>query len=607
VFDPFPGGLGARYQFDLARNFFPTLAAEEAARNELIAAARRLGAARDSVSAAMRASAAGLEEALAIADSLRRLAGKHYAYHSLRSFVDVRIDFSAGAQPIANALGRDLAFVNDVIATLPDSTVARWSVRSQSIARWRFYIEQVRHDAMRAARNPSQFAAANAAAQRLTGWQVPAFQGLLRIIEYPLVTTPEGPKDVRAEGPLLMNHSSRDVREQWYRSNRAGMTSKRDTFAAILTSTINGRNEVARMRGFADFRDESYNARFLTPRSVRELLTRIAASSAINKRYERMRVDRLRSQHGFDTVHTWDLVLPERGMTTPQLTITEASRVMTAALQPFGAEYGRELAALLDPANGRLDLVPRPNRSDRQGFSTGTVGYPSTFFQGRYAGYIEDVITFVHEGGHAVQNMLMDRARVPFAYAVGADFFTESFAGVNELLVTDYLFRTATDRPQRIYYLQRFLDQATDLFRSAREALVEDEFYATVTPSKPGTADAFEASMQRIGGSFSLWFGAGSERPMEWVNAIHFFTRPLYRVNYMYAKLLALNYFAQMEADPKVFPAKFTALLSNGYDARPNDILQRFVGLSLDDPRLVDRAMDVISGRLEILRNLYSQ
>ena len=30
------------------------------------------------------------------------------------------------------------------------------------------------------------------------------------------------------------------------------------------------------------------------------------------------------------------------------------------------------------------------------------------------------------------------------------------------------------------------------------------------------------------------------ERPMEWVNALQFFTRPLYRVNYAYAQLLGL-------------------------------------------------------------------
>src|SRR5262249_589419 len=151
------------------------------------------------------------------------------------------------------------------------------------------------------------------------------------------------------------NHPERSVREQWYRVNKIELVKNRDTLAAILTSIINGRNEVARMRGFAGHLEESYTQRFLTPVSVRTLLEQLASNSEVNKRYERMRGDRVRSQYGFDVAHTWDLVLPDRGMSMPRFAITEASSVILAATAPFGADYKREMAALLDPANGRLD------------------------------------------------------------------------------------------------------------------------------------------------------------------------------------------------------------------------------------------------------------
>jgi len=70
----------------------------------------------------------------------------------------------------------------------------------------------------------------------------------------------------------------------------------------------------------------------------------------------------------------------------PRFTIQDATREVVAAAAPLGPGYVRELRALLDPANGRLDLVARANRVDRQGFSTGSVGYPSTFFQGKFEG-----------------------------------------------------------------------------------------------------------------------------------------------------------------------------------------------------------------------------
>lgn len=93
---------------------------------------------------------------------------------------------------------------------------------------------------------------------------------------------------------------------------------------------------------------------------------------------------------------------------------------------------------------------------------------------------------------------------------------------------------------------------------------------------------------------------------MEWVNAVHFYTRPLYRVNYLYSKLLALGYFAELERDPG-WARRYERLLSNGYDAPPNELLGRLVGLPLAPDALVDRATAVIGEKLAALDSLYQE
>ena len=111
---------------------------------------------------------------------------------------------------------------------------------------------------------------------------------------------------------------------------------------------------------------------------------------------------------------------------------------------------------------------------------------------------------------------------------------------------------------------------------------------------------------QQTASRFSIWFGPGSEKKLAWLQPTQFFTRPLYRVNYVYAKLLALRYFDSLHRDAADFPRRYEALLRNGYDAPPDILLQRFVGVSLADPALIASATRVLESWLGELERLYN-
>jgi oligoendopeptidase F len=311
------------------------------------------------------------------------------------------------------------------------------------------------------------------------------------------------------------------------------------------------------------------------------------------------RIAEIRQELGYDTVHVWDLTAPRKGQTAPRFTITQATDVILAATAPLGRAYQTEMRALLDPENGRLDLVARPNRVDRPGFSTGTVGYPSMFFQGRFEGYLDDLTILAHEAGHGVQNMLMDSAGVLPRYASGPSYFTESFAMFNELLLLEPLFRSSTDSAQRRTYFDRLIDNAAEVFRLGHESLVELEVYDSAAAGRLLNADEIERLTQSLGTRFSVWFGPGSERQLAWTQPIQFFTRPLYRVNYVYAKILALRYLDMLHQNPAGFQQAYARLLRNGYDAPPDDLLRRFLGIDLrDHTSLVGGGVRVLDGWL---------
>ena len=302
----------------------------------------------------------------------------------------------------------------------------------------------------------------------------------------------------------------------------------------------------------------------------------------------------------------WDLWLPEPGLALPRFTIVEATQLVQEATKPLGEGYSRELAQLLDPANGRLDVAPGPHKANRQGFSAGLVGFPSMFYQGTFGGHVEDVVTLAHESGHAVQNMLMTSNDVLPRYASGPAYFTESFAGLSELLVLEHLYRHAPDRQRKIFYLRRLINQGAEVFRTGWESRVEQELFDSVGAGKRLGADGIEAMTQATASKFSVWFGPGSERQLAWLQPTQYFTRPLYRVNYVYSKLHALRYLDLLHREPAGFSRSYSALLSNGYDAPPDTLLQRFVGIRLDDPALIRGGAVVLESWLKEFESLCS-
>jgi oligoendopeptidase F len=598
AFNPFAGVDSLRYRFDLARNFYPS--ETDAERDRARLSVRIAAWVEASKSASFRAErpavrAAAFADLISGADSILVAAGKQLAYLTLRANLDV------GDQRAM----RDLATFQAELTTMSTPLNAILTnvplgdfQSSPRLAKWAFLAQRAR-----AAAGPATTPLVDSAIAALTQWEAPTFNAVLRETNYGLLDTPEGKRDVR-DWSAFANHRDRSVREAGFRAAKRGLEEHEATHALLLTSTIRAQEAAARLSGAVGFREQSYGQRYLSRRVVRDILDSLAATAELNKRYETARNKHIAQVERIDTVHTWDLTVAEPGMSIPRFTIGEAASIFRAALAPLGPEYAREIDGLMDPANGRLDLIPRPGRAQRPGFSTGNVGYPSVFFQGRYAGFIDDVVVLVHEGGHSVQNMLMTSHGVPYMYSGGPSYFTESFAGFNELLVTDYLYRTAPDRAHRIYYLQRFLDQATEIYKSAREALLEDSLYDAVLAGRVSSAAEVELLTQEIGSRYSIWFRPGGERVMEWVNASMAVTRPLYRVNYVFSKLLALGYFAEYARDSAAFVPRYNALLAGGYPARP-DVLLQPLGLEVSAAALVPRAVGVIRKRLAELLELY--
>ncbi len=586
-FQPFPPGTEQLYHFDLSRTLFASTEAERMERAEPLALAARAA----ELAPAASSSAKWLLAMLRTADSAQLLLGRHYAYFTLLPEVDRRND-TAGREfaALAGTANQSLGRVNAVLASLDEARFQSYVREEPGLAKYSFAVRLAHVQSPRGNGDPrtSQWLQTiSAGPQR--------FAAVNRAIDWGEIPSPEGPLEIRSKIGYILSHPDRAVREAGFRRNTAALATRRDTFADIITSVAKARNDLSRSRGFADYREESYGQSALSVRAIHEILGALRKSSLENREIERLRKAIIHQRFGYADVHWWDLMAPLPGQPVPRFRFDEATKIALDAARPIGPAYVAELGALLDPRNGRLDVAPAPFKSDKPGFATGTVGYPSHFYMSRYSGLIGDLSILVHEAGHAAQNMMMDRAGVLPRYAMGPSYFTESYATLSQFLLLEHLARSASDTALKVFYLERLLDQGADLYRNGFEAMLEDSLYVLVAGGQKPGADEIERLHQGIASQFSDWYGPGSDITLGWVQPLQFYTWPLYRINYVLANLLALNYLQQLKTDPVLFQRRYQSLLSRGYDAAPSELLKQELGIDVDDhDKLIDSAVGVL-------------
>jgi oligoendopeptidase F len=360
-----------------------------------------------------------------------------------------------------------------------------------------------------------------------------------------------------------------------------------DAYAALLVSIAAARNGVARLRGFSGAAQASYFDKGLSVDSVERTLAAVAASPA-HARYRSVAE-----------------TAPKTPYSPPPLGIADAIPVILAAERPMGDEYAGAYGALLDPQNNRLEICTA-ERCDKTGFSLGFSGTDSAVYYGGFDGSVNTVRALAHESGHAVHRHFMAQNQAIAAYNRGPAFMFESFAIFNELLFLDHLCRTASSDSERAYYLDYFLkDAAFQVFGSAEETELESAIYRAVGDGTIRTAADLDALTVKI---FARYDPASAQDPqmaLYWARDRLFFTDPLYDVNYLYAGLLAIQYFADFEQDPSAFSRHYVALLKNGFNDPPAALERRFLGIDLDDePGLVANAGALIEKRTEELQKL---
>jgi oligoendopeptidase F len=569
-----------QYHIDFARVFFVSPEVEKRERTQLYDALKAL----ENLKTKVTDSAATLELALQLNDRVQVQFNKHYAYLYLRNAVNTQDQASSvDASQLDAEVATRTAFLRQEVMQLTDRQFAMFVARRPSLKRYAFAVESARrYRAHTLSLKEEELLSATAPNNE---WQYELYETL---------------REKGSSAPAA-NEKPEEVFKRTYATRFA----LRDLYAFTLTRLARTRTRLARLRHFDDAASEVYFNSYWTRRDVDDLIERVAAHADLYKHYQRIRAAHIAKLGGLPSVNVWDLSTPLPARKPPQFTIDRASEVIREAMKPLGPEYGNELTALLDPANGRMDIVPGPSRK-RGGFSKGFVGTDSVFFSYGFRGSYNDVRVLAHEGTHALHRQLMSHHGVLPANAFGPSYLFEAFAIFSEFLLPDYLYSHESDRWKKQFYLEQFLEgKGTVMFVAAPEVALEHAVYEGVDTGAIKSAGDLDALTKKIYTRYSIWAEKHDELKQEWMNIPLMYEDPFYDVNYVYGALVALNFYELYRRDPKFFVPNYVALMRNGFDAPPEALLKRFLKIDLNDPKLISNAMRIVEEKVKLLEESY--
>lgn len=394
-----------------------------------------------------------------------------------------------------------------------------------------------------------------------------------------------------------LESSDRVLRKNAYESLYHGFMNFENTAASLL----NAQNK--QLKFYADIR--KYNSAFEAALDSNNVPTSVYLNliDTVHKHMDKMyRYVRLRKKLlGVDSLHFYDIYTPLVSDVDKKIPYEEAKQTVYDSLAPLGEEYRRILKEGFD--NRWIDVYE--NEGKRSGaYSAGTPVHPFVLLN--YSGSLDSQFTLAHEMGHALHSYLSNKYQNPIdsEYVI---FVAEVASTCNEALLMEYLLNKTTDKKERIYLINHFLDQfRTTLYRQTMFAEFELNIGKMVQQGQTLTAEVLRQEYRRLN---ELYYGpdmeVDDEISMEWARIPHFYY-DYYVFQYAtgYSAAIALSRKILAEGESAV--RNYLNFLSGGCTKSPIELLKG-AGVDMTGPEPVDQALELFGKLLDEMEELTNE
>lgn len=363
-----------------------------------------------------------------------------------------------------------------------------------------------------------------------------------------------------------MESPDRAVREGAFKTLYGQIASLKNTFAAIYRGNLKQAKFYAQSRKYSSAR-AMYLADSNVPESVYDnLLSAVHEALPMMYRYVAVRKKVL----GVDKLHMYDVYTPIVAAQNQTYEFEQAKQMVLEALKPMGEDYLSHAREGLE--NRWIDIYP--NKGKKGGAYSWGCYDSQPFILLNYTKNLDSVFTLIHEMGHSIHSYYSITEQ-DYAYSDYKIFVAEVASTCNECLLMHDLLKKTTDKEQRKYLLNHYLDSFKGtLFRQTMFAEFEKTAHDYCAQGKPLTAEALSQMYLELN---QKYFGPDMEKDeeiaYEWMRIPHFYT-PFYVYQYAtgYSAAVALSAKILKEGKPAV--DAYMSFLKGGESKDPIDLLK---------------------------------
>ncbi len=408
----------------------------------------------------------------------------------------------------------------------------------------------------------------------------------------------DGKEYTLQQAARFLQNPDRNLREQVFRKVAARRMEDRDQLNALFDKLLQGRQQIAVNAGFDNYRDYKFRelGRFdYTPEDC------FAFHQAVKEQIlplVKMLSEHRKQRLGLDVMRPWDADAEPEGVKPLQPfetgeELAEKTVKVFDKLRPYFGDCLRTMRKM-----NRLDLESRKGKAPG-GYNCplAETGVPFIFMNA--AGTVGDLITMMHEGGHAVHSFL--------AHPLDLTAFKEYPMEIAEL----------ASMSMELFTMDLWGEFFTDPTELKRAQLEEMERVLSVLPwiatidkfqhwlyTNPGHSIAARTQewmniLQEFHTGVIDWTGFEEYRANFWQKQLHLFEVPFYYIEYGIAQLGAIAMWRQYRGHPAQALDNYMKALSLGY-TRPLPELYETAGIRFDfSPAYVAELSAFVRERLE--------
>lgn len=394
-----------------------------------------------------------------------------------------------------------------------------------------------------------------------------------------------------------MQSEDRILRKSAFESLYHTYKSFENTYTSILSGHLKTLGFNANVRKYENTLEAALDSTEVPQTVYHSLIEAVHANMDKMYRYVELRKKLLK----VDELHYYDLYAPMISDVDMKIPYEEAVDMVLEAVKPLGESYNELMKKGF--SGGWIDVFENEGKCSGA-YSAGASVHPYVLLN--HTDDLQSAFTIAHEMGHALHSYYSNEAQ-PVTYSDYEIFVAEVASTFNESLLMQHLLKTTTDKKQKAYLINYFLEQfRTTLYRQTMFA----EFELKINEAQAnGEAITSDFLCELYGNLNKLYFGEGivhdEEINYEWARIPHFYYNYyVYQYATGFSAAIALSQHVLSGGEAEV--NDYLGFLKGGNSKTPVELLKG-AGVDMTDPKVVSDALKLFGELLDEMEQLASE